>query len=216
MGTSTMQGARLGLVSLTSFALFLGCSSGASRVNPVEIDASSASSEAIEMYDKDGDGALLGDELNAVPGIKKHLGRYDKDGDKRVTRDEIADRLQDWAGERLALMGRSYIITLDGQPLSGATVTLVPEAYLGANVKTATGVTGPNGLTRMSHAPEDLPKSANGRPIPGVKGGTFKIQITHPGRQIPEKFNTATELGDEIAYDINPNDAPVTLPLTSK
>jgi hypothetical protein len=68
----------------------------------------------------------------------------------------------------------------------------------------------------MSHADEDLPKSANGRPIAGVKGGTYKVQVTHPSRKIPAKYNTATELGEEIAYDINPNDAPISLALTSK
>jgi hypothetical protein len=203
------------LTCLGSLTLFNGCSQRASRVQPVEIDASSASSEAMELYDKNADGALAGDELNAVPGIKKYLDKYDRDSDQRVTRHEIATRLGDWGGQKLALMGRSYVVMLDGRPLEGATVTLVPESYLGDGVKPATGVTALNGLTRMSHADEDLPKSANGRPIPGVKGGTFKIQITHASRKIPAKYNTATELGDEVAYDINVQDVPVTLALTS-
>jgi hypothetical protein len=210
-----MQGARLSLVWLSTIVLFLGCGTTASRVSPVEIDASSATSQAMEMYDKNGDGALAADELNAVPGIKRHIDRYDRDGNKQVSKEEIASRLQDWGSNQLALMGRTYVITLDGRPLSGATVTLVPESYLGPNVKPASGITGPTGLTRMSHAEQDLPKSANGRSIPGVKGGTFKVQITHPTQKVPEKYNTATELGDEIAYDINTTDAAVTLPLTS-
>jgi hypothetical protein len=206
----------VGLCAVTvCLAVLTGCSSRASRISPVEIDASSASSEAIELYDKNGDGALADDELNAVPGIKKYLDKYDRDSDQRVTRDEIATRLGEWGSQKLALMGRSYVVMLDGRPLEGATVTLVPEAYLGDAVKPATGVTALNGLTRMTHADEDLPKSANGRPIPGVKGGTFKIQITHASRKIPAKYNTATELGDEVAYDINVLDAPVTLSLTS-
>jgi hypothetical protein len=212
-----MYDARMVLaVSGLCAVLGTGCGGGASRVRPVEIDASSASSEAIELYDKDGDGALAGGELNAVPGLKKNLQRYDRDSDQRVTGDEIAARLGDWADNKLALMGCTYIVTLDGRPLADAEVTLVPEAYLGPNVKPATGVTGPNGLTRLSHAPEDLPKSSNGRPIPGVKGGTYKLVITHPSKQLPAKYNTATELGEEIAYDINPNDAPNSLPLSSK
>ena len=200
---------------LVNLAALAGCSQRASRISPVDIDASSASSEAMELYDKNADGALAGDELNAVPGIKKYLDKYDRDSDQRVTRDEIATRLGDWGSQKLALMGRSYVVMLDGRALEGATVTLVPEAYLGDSIKPATGVTAVNGLVRMSHAEEDLPKSANGRSIPGVKGGTFKIQITHASRKIPEKYNTATELGDEIAYDINVQDAPVTLALTS-
>jgi hypothetical protein len=168
------------------------------------------------MYDKDGDGALAGSELDAVPGIKKNLSRYDSNGDSRVSRDEIAERLNNWSKQQLAIMGCSYVVTLDGQPLADAEITLVPEPYLGPNVKPASGVTAPNSIARMSHADEDLPKSANGRPIAGVKGGTYKVQVTHPARKIPAKYNTATELGEEIAYDINPNDALIQLSLTSK
>ena len=201
---------------LGSFALLTGCNFGPSRIMPVSIDASAASRQAIEMYDKDGDGTIAGTELNAVPGIKKNISHYDRDSDGRVSRDEIAARLNDWSKQQLALMGCSYIVTLDGQPLDEATVTLVPEPYLGPNVKAASGVTMPTGLARLTHADEDLPKSTNGRPIAGVKGGTYKVQVTHPTKKIPAKYNTATELGEEIAYDINPNDAPIRLSLTSK
>jgi hypothetical protein len=204
------------LIWLGSCLLLAGCTSGPARVVPVSINASSASKQAIEMYDKDGDGALSGKELDAVPGIKKNLSHYDSDNDSRVSRDEIAARLNDWSKQQLALMGCSYIVSLDGQLLSDATITLVPEGYLGPNVKPATGVTMPTGLARVSHADEDLPKTANGRPLAGVKGGTYKVQVTHPTRKIPAKYNTATELGEEIAYDLNPNGAAITLSLTSK
>jgi hypothetical protein len=216
MVSPSMHNTRVSFLWLSSLAVFIGCSSTPSRVHPVQVDSSAASSAAIEMYDKDGDGAIAGKELDAVPGIKKHVDRYDSDGDGRVTRDEIAARLDSWANNKLALMGATYIIVLDGRPLDGATVTFVPEPYLGPNVKPASGVTASNGLTRLSHADEDLPKSSNGRPIPGVFAGTYKLQITHPTIKIPAKYNTATELGDEIAPDINPSDAPNTLTLSSK
>jgi hypothetical protein len=204
-----------GLASLV-LMLVAGCSYRANRVSPVDIDPSSAASAAIELYDKDSDDALAGAELNAAPGIKKYLDRYDRDGDGRVMRAEIAERLREWTNSKLALMGRSYIVTLDGRPLEDATITLVPEGYLGENVKPATGITSTGGLTRLSHAEEFLPKSSNGRPIPGVKSGTYKIQVTHSSMKIPAKYNTATELGDEVAPDINPNDSPMALVLTTK
>jgi hypothetical protein len=204
------------LTWLGIFALLAGCNSGPKRVQPVSIDSSSASSQAIELYDKDGDGAIAGNELDAVPGIKKYLGNYDRDGDQRVTRDEIAQRLNDWSSQRLALSGASVAVKLDGQWLDGATVTFVPEPYLGPNVKPASGVTLQNGYTMVSHADEDLPKSSSGRALPGIFSGTYKIQITHPSRSIPSKYNKATELGEEVAYDINTAGAPVQLNLMSK
>jgi hypothetical protein len=207
---------RLGVVGSGICALLVGCNYSASRVYPVKIDPSAASSAAIEMYDKDADGALAGDELAAVPGIKKNIELYDRDGDGRVARDEISQRLDAWANQKLALLGATVVVSLDGQPLDGATVTFVPESYLGPNVKPATGTTMENGLARLSHADEDLPKSSNGRPIPGVTSGTFKVQITSPSRSIPPRYNSATELGEEIAYDINEAGDVIQISLTSR
>src|SRR5688500_11716796 len=180
-----MQGTRAIVVLLSFCLLVSGCSSRPDRVRPVDIDPSSASSGAIEMYDKDGDGAIGGTELAAVPGVKKHLNLYDRDSDGRVTGDEIAARLQSWNDNSLALHGAPFVIQLDGQWLEGATVTIVPEPYLGENVKPATGVTMSNGFAELTHADEFLPKSANGRPLHGVFSGTYKVQITHPTRPIP-------------------------------
>jgi hypothetical protein len=148
--------------------------------------------------------------------MKKHLDKYDKDSNQKVTRNEIAERIQVWTSSQLALLGATFSIRLDGRPLDGATVTLIPESYLGPDVKSASGVTNSVGLTRASHAEEDLPKTASGRPLYGVKAGTYKIQITHPSRKIPAKYNTATEIGEEIAPDINPTQAPIRLSLTSQ
>jgi hypothetical protein len=201
---------------LSSITLVVGCSYQASRVQPVKISPSSASAAAIEMYDKDGDGAIAGEELNTVQGIKKHLALYDLDHDQRVTRDEITERLKVWDSNPAAIMGSSYVVYLDGKPLSGAMMTFVPEPYLGPNVKPATGLTTQIGLTRPSHAPEDLPKTANGRSIYGMTSGTFKIEITHPSQKIPARYNTQTELGDEVAHDINPTGAPIKILMTSR
>jgi hypothetical protein len=201
----------VGLICL----LMAGCSSSAARVKVVDIDPSEASSAAMEMYDKDGDDALAGDELSAVPGIKKYLKHYDRDGDNRVSRDEIAQRLEDWADQRLALHGPTVAVQLDGQWLEGATVKFVPEGYLGPNVKPAMGITMSNGFAPLTHDEEFLPKTANGRPLAGVTSGTFKVEITHPSRRIPARYNTATELGEEVAYDINESGDPIIISLKS-
>jgi uncharacterized protein YceK len=212
-----MHDARTGIIFASIFALVMaGCSSSASRVQPVQIDASQAASDAMELYDKDADGALAGAELDAAPGIKKYVDLYDQDDDGGVTRDEITNRLESWNNQRLAILGATVVVYLDGQPLDGATVTFVPETYLGPNVKPAIGVTRQTGLTRVSHAEEHLPKTANGRPIYGVTSGTFKIEITHPSQKIPAKYNTETELGAEIAFDINTAGGPIQLALSSR
>jgi hypothetical protein len=113
-------------------------------------------------------------------------------------------------------MGSAYVVSLDGKPLSGALMTFEPEPYLEPNVKPASGETSQIGLTRPSHDPEHLPKTANGRTIYGMTSGTFKIKITHPSQNIPARYNTQTELGDEVAHDINPTGAAIRINLTSR
>jgi hypothetical protein len=211
-----MQGERKLWAQASLLLLLSGCTQSASRIHPVEIDISSAARGAIEMYDKDGDGELAAAELDSVPGLKKHIDKYDTDGNQQVSRDEIAQRLTNWSNNKLAIMGDSYVFTLDGRPLAGATVTFVPEPYLEPHVKPASSITTPVGLARPSHAEEFLPKSANGRPLYGVTSGTFKIQVNHTSIKIPPKYNSETILGDEIAYDTNPSGGPIRIELTSR
>ena len=83
---------------------------------PVSIDASAASRQAIEMYDKDGDGTIAETELTRSPESRRTQPLRPRRR-RRVSRDEIAARINDWSSQQLALMGCSYIVTLDGQPL---------------------------------------------------------------------------------------------------
>ena len=84
---------------------------------------------------------------------------------------------------------------MDGRPLSGATVKLIPEKYLGDEIKAAVGVTNDGGSATMRIPDEDLPEAQRG--IVGVHYGTYKVEITHPTMKIPAKYNTQTTLGYE-------------------
>ena len=74
-----------------------------------------------------------------MPGIKKNISHYDRDSDGRISRDEIAARVNDWASQQLALMGCTYVVTIDGQPLADATITLVPEPSVGSKRQAGLG-----------------------------------------------------------------------------
>ncbi len=190
-----------GAAALTILAALSGCSRGPAAVRPVAVDSGDASRCAIEQYDKNGDGALDDAELAAVPGIKKHTDKYDKDGDGKISRDEIAGRIDLWAEQGMGIRSVDVVVRLDRQPLSGANVRLVPEPYLGDGPKEADGVTDASGFARLSVAKEDLPEALQKAHFRGVFGGTYKIEITHPKRKLPEKLNVHTELGEEVARD---------------
>lgn len=187
--------ATMGLVAIA------GCSSGPSRVTPPSIDASGAAAAAMEMYDKDGDGAIAGAELDAAPALKAAMATLDANKDGKVQEAEIVQRIEAWQASRVGATLITTQVTMDGSPVADATVTFEPEAFLGEGMKTAVGVTGPDGLTLVS-----IPKEQRGSPDwpPGLQMGFYKVKISkeaNGSETIPAKYNANTTLGQQIAID---------------
>jgi hypothetical protein len=183
------------LTALGLCLLSLGCSHGPTAVRPPYIDAAEASRQALELYDTDHDGELSDQELAACPGILQHRDIYDADHNGKISRQEIEDRIRELKSPRVGLSSLRIQVRLDGRPLSGATVKLIPEKYLGDDIKAAVGTTGDGGSATMRIPDEDLPAAQRG--LAGVHYGTYKVEITHPTVVVPEKYNTKTTLGYE-------------------
>jgi hypothetical protein len=196
--THWLSGATVIFISSVNLA---GCSSRPSAIKPVDIDPDDAGRQAIELYDKTHDGVLSDEELAAVPGIAKYKDLYDQDDDGAVSQDEIATRLNLWSEQGLGFRPLNVVVVVDGRPLSNASLEFVPEPYLGPNVKRATGITDDGGMANLAVAVEDMPPALAHLPIDGVMGGTFKVRVTHPSVKLPPRFNSETELGEEIAFD---------------
>jgi hypothetical protein len=202
---------------------FVGCSNAPSRVTAPGISGSAAA-DAIAKYDKNSDGALDDEELKAVPALSKDYGtgdasvagaksRFDKNADGKITSDEITARIDEWVASKVGLLQFSLQVTMDGRPLEGATVTLVPEEFLGPSIKSASGVTDATGRANTAIAAEDL--QANETGLSGMRVGVYKVQVTHPTASIPAKYNTDTTIGVEVAQD-DPESGRLVLPLKSR
>lgn len=185
----------------------LGCSGKPGRLYPPGIP-SEAGQEAVTKYDANGNGAIDGNELDRVPALKATLKRVDKNGDGQVTADEINARIDSWRKSQVALSTFMLTVTRDGRPLSGATITFVPETFLGPAVKAAKGKTRDSGSTPMeiSRDPDEA----------GVHLGYYRIEVSKldaSGKElIPARFNAETELGAEICRD-DPNADKLTIDL---
>ena len=182
-------------------SLIGGCSSGPGRVKPPSISASGAASEAMELYDKDGDGFLVGAELDAVPGIKAAMETIDGDKDGKVTADEIQARIEAWQATKIGVMSIKCIVTLDGRPIPGATVTFDPESFLGSDLKAAVAEVGQGGSAMITIPKDQRP---NKDTPPGVQVGLYRIRVSKKagGKEtVPAKYNTETILGQEVSPD---------------
>jgi hypothetical protein len=199
------QVARRLVLALAGVALVGGCSSRPASLESVAIDGASAADGAIAHADANGDQALDDAELAKIPGMLKQKEKYDLDGNGLVSKQEIHDRINLWATQGLGVKTLGVEVTLDGRPLPDAKVTFVPEPFLGEGPKVAAGVTDANGMTKVSVANEDLPEQLQQARLRGLYGGIYRIEVTHPQRAIPSRYNTATTLGEEIARDAAPD-----------
>jgi len=181
---------------------FSSCARGPAAVNQPYIDPDDAGSQAMQMYDTNGDGKVAGDELLKAPGLNAALERLDKDGDKAVTADEVAERIRTWQKMGRGLMSFAFTATLDGRPLTDAVVTFEPEPFLGDEIKKASCTTNASGNGGATIAMEDRPNPATPS---GMHLGLYKVKFSKVvgGKEtIPTKYNSETTLGQEVATDV--------------
>jgi hypothetical protein len=176
-----------------------GCSYQPARVHPPDVDPQEAGHAAIELYDANGDRQLDRAELAECPGILAGMARYDSDGDAQVGAEEIAARINQWHESGIGVMSVNCRVLLDGQPLVGAAIELMPEPFLTPQVQSSRGVTEDHGLAYMMISSDDLPESQ--QDLDGVHVGIYKARITHPEIHLPPKYNTSSTIGAEIAIE---------------
>ena len=208
---------RLAIVGLVLFSAFLlgvaGCSRGPSRVMPPKISPSGAASAAMQKYDTNKDGFLDAKELEKAPALQSALKEIDTNSDGKISADEIAARITSWQDSKLGMTTLLTRISLDGQALEGATVTFVPEEFLGNDIQKAVGTTGKNGTTMMSIEHPQTPG------LRGVQPGLYRVEVSKMvgGKEsIPAKYNTATTLGVEVAQGSPAMNAGVKFDLKSE
>lgn len=199
-------------VAVTALAC-ASCTSSPARVEQPDY-AAAAGVSAVSQLDRDGDGAIANDELDAAPGLQAALKKIDADGDQRLTAEEIDARVESWRASRVAELAVSCRVLLDGTPLEGAKLEFEPEPFLGGDLHPAYAMTDASGSASVSLAAEHLDDPR----YPGVAPGWYRVQVTASEWALPPRYNTETTLGCEIASDATWVHQPgeVVLHLTSR
>ncbi len=189
------------IILALALASIASCHYGPPAVKQPSINASRAGELAMEEYDKNNDGKVAGDELDNAPALKAAQPRLDTNGDGAVSAEEVTARVNAWKAMQTGMTVAACHVTMNGQPLAGAKVTLEPEAFLGDEIKAAFGTTDQFGGTSLS-----IPKDQ--RPDPKLPGGAhfglYKVRISkivNGQETIPARYNTDTILGQEVSYD---------------
>jgi hypothetical protein len=188
---------------LSAVVLATGCDKKPERVPVPSYNVAAITDGAMKQYDADGDGSVAGEELKKAGCLNDPPGSpikfIDKNSDGKVTKDEVQARVEQWLKSNVGIMSFNCSVHLDGKPLEGATVKLIPEPFMGGVVDEASGTTSADGFAVIGIDQAKLPENQKG--ITGVRSGFYKVEITHPSKSIPDRYNKATTLGQEIAND---------------
>lgn len=176
------------------FSFVLGCNVSSSNISGPKWDSPSSAASAFSTYDANGDHNLSQEELKKCPGLLAAVKSLDKNGDGLLSEDELRNGLLELQDSAAALVKVTCVVMRGGQPLEGATVAFIPEAFMGDGVKSASGVTASDGTVLPSIADADMPAEYRGR-LKGVPSGIFRVEVTHPSIAVPAKFNTQTTIG---------------------
>lgn len=159
------------------------------RVPPPALDPAAVTEAVMSAADADGNGIVSGAELGKVPAFESAVNVLDVNGDAGVSAAELETWLQAVKGSRVAITSLAAAVTHKGKPLANATVRLVPESFMGGEMKAAEGHTDKSGYAAIA-----IPDSG----YPGVNCGLYRVEITGKGSDgapLGAEFNTASRLG---------------------
>lgn len=194
--------------------MFAGCSGRPGRISTPGVNPSNAAQEALELYDKDSDGQINAEELAASPPLLNALAAYDADKNGSLSQDELVTGMESWSQRGIGAMSLPFTVRLDGRPLEGAQVKLVPAPFMGGSIQPASGVADNLGAGSLEIANENRP-SGFPKNLPVMQPGLYLVEIKHPTISIPEVYNTSTTLGLEAGL-AGQNPSGVTWDLQSK
>jgi hypothetical protein len=178
--------------ALLGCALAAGCGGGTNApLSPPSYDPEAMADAALKQFDRNGNGALDGPELDACPALKRSATVADVNHDRALSRDELVERFRGYKEAGVGAVSVSCTVRLNGNPLEGATVTFVPEDCMLGTVKGGSGMTDADGSATI----------VGEGGAPGLPPGLYKVTVTKDGgsESIPARYNARTTLGHEVA-----------------
>ena len=209
--TSSGIGVWLSCLGLVTIA---GCSDQPQPPPRFQIDPQRAAQEALRLYDKNGDGVLDAKELRASPPLAdllQNLKTRSPSHSDSLTAADISGRLEDWVKDSTTLVSGTATVYLDGKPLADATVTFEPEPFLGPSYHAHHGQTSGVGDAQLDAELKGYPG--------GIYVGLYRVRISkmvNGTETVPAQYNTATELGREVASGIRNSRESTVFRLKSK
>jgi hypothetical protein len=148
------------LLATALLPLCAGCGGSASS-QMRNYDAQAAAAKAMELNDASGDGRIAGEELKNCPALAASIRRIDKDSDGAISREELQARFEALDAQS-DLVAVSVSVTSKGRPLPEAQVTLTPAPFMGEGLQDYSGTTDSGGNCLLKGSAVELPGIPSG------------------------------------------------------
>lgn len=186
-----------------SLLVLCGCTGAPPPAKFPPLRPDDVAKQVMATLDGDSNGLLTTKELKPVPALVGSASVIDNDGTQGISEAELKARVARYLDSRAALIAVECWVTVKGNPAVGVTVKFEPESFMADMIQPASGVTGNDGAALIVAQGESF----------GVQPGFYKVRLSWPdesGRErLPEKFNTQTVLGEEVATDAPRMTGPV-------
>jgi len=167
-----------------SICALSGCGPG--EVHIASYAPDQAADAALALCDANKDGLIDPQEATKAPSLVEGFTFLDVDKNRKLSREELLTPLEGFAKGTVGIMDANATVLRGGQPVSNATVTLVPEPFMGQSVKKAQGTSDAQGMVSFQ---------VEGESVPGVQPGFYRVEVTGGSGPIAAKYNTQTILG---------------------
>lgn len=203
----------LSLAALSS-AVALLAAAGCGRFAeppPPPLDPAAIAARAIAILDANRSGALEAAEIAQSQGLRSGLATFDANRDGILTAAEIEQRLRQYEEFPIADLPLGCVVWIDGRPLAEGEVRLVPEPFFGDSRQVVLGRSDEHGIVDFR---------AQGNDACGVPQGLYRIEISKTdaagNEMLPARYNTQTQLGQEVAFDRREIEGSLRLELKSR
>lgn len=181
------------LLPLILIAPLLSCGGERPIAKPA-IDAEAAAAQAMELFDKNSDGALDESELKSSPGLAAGKTRADTNSDGRLSAEEIAARIQYWGDSHERIVCPELEFIFNRRRVPHADVIFEPEPFLATWLESL--------ATSTDEMGRCTPQMS--RELPGINMGYYRVKVSKKvgGKErLPAESNEQTKLGIEFCDD---------------
>lgn len=145
-----------------AFLAFAGCDRAPTPVVAPAYSPTDMTNEAFALYDANKDGKIDAAEAKMSPSLSEGLVELDRNKNGAIERDELEAAIQQLVDMKAGVMESPVQVTRGGSSAEGVKIRLIPEKFAESVTKPAEGISADNGSVLFTPEDPSLPAGTKG------------------------------------------------------